>query len=261
VRTWLETPDSPYTPTEAEWPALEAALAASPEERPAKLQAAAAAMPEVGDNAPQFVDTVLARERDQRLAVRAEQLVQRLAPGAPEAFVTRASGVVSDLLDPHAGPGASAEVTVTGLPVVAAQIEHDLLRGLWTALALLLGVGALALLVLTRKPVDTALAVLAAAASTLVTLAAAGTFGFGVDSGSAALFLVPPVAALVASGSPSATRFRAAFLVALGAAGLALLLVGLAPVSRIGMALAVGAGSAAVASQLVGRRRATGTPG
>jgi hypothetical protein len=212
----------------------------------------------VADNADQFIETVLARERDQFLALRTVHLLQGLGKGAPEAFVVRAAGVLTDLLDPHAGPGASAEVTVTGLPVVAAQIEHDLLRGLWTALALLVGVGALALLLLTRNLVDTALAVLAAVASTLVTLAAAGTFGFGVDSGSAALFLVPPVAALVASGAPSATRYRAAFLVALGAAGLALLLVGLAPVSRIGMALAIGAGSAAVASQLVGRRRAPG---
>jgi len=255
VRAWLATPDSPYTPTETEWPALEEALKAAPAERASKVQAAVAAFPDVGENAAQFTETVLAREHDQRLAVRAAQLVHQLAPAAPEAFATRAAGVLTDLLDPHASVGASAEVTITGLPVVAGQIEHDLLRGLWTALGVLLGVGALALLVLTRRLVGTALAVLAAAAAALVTLAAAGTFGFGVDSGSASLFLVPPLLALVAHGAPPETRMRAAFLVALGAAGLALLLVGLAPVSRIGMALAVGAGSAALFAQLLGRRR------
>lgn len=257
VRAWLATPDSPYSPTDAEWEQLEVALAVAPAERAAKVEAVAASFPDVGEHAKELTETILTREHDSRLAVRASQLVEKLASGAPEAFTVRATGVLTDLLDPHGGVGEAATVTVTGLPVVAAQIEHDLLRGLWTALAVLLGGGALALLVLTRKPLDTALAVLAAAAATAVTLGTAGTFGFGVDSGSAALFLVPPVAALVASGLPSSTRHRAGFLVALGAAGLALLLVGLVPVSRIGLALAVGLGAAAVASQVVGTRRAS----
>ncbi|MEW5740722.1 MAG: hypothetical protein AB1938_17475 [Myxococcota bacterium] len=257
VRAWLATPDSPYSPTDGEWAQLVPGLAAPEAERRAKLEATAATFPDVGDHAKEFVETLLTREHDQRLAVRAAQVVERLAPGAPEAFVVRATGVITDLLEPHAGAGEAATVTVTGLPVVAAQIEGDLLHGLWTALGLLLGVGALALLVLTRRLVDTALAVLAAAAAGAATLGTTGTFGFGVDSGSAALFLVPLVAALVASGAPSSTKQRAGFLVALGAAGLALLLVGLAPVSRIGLALAVGLGAAAVAAQLVGTRRAT----
>ncbi|MCC6335379.1 MAG: MMPL family transporter [Myxococcales bacterium] len=255
VRAWLATPDSPYSPTDAEWAQLEVALAVAPAERAAKVEAVAASFPDVGEHAKELTETILTREHDSRLAVRAAQLVERLAPGAPEAFTVRAAGVITDLLDPHPGTGEAATVTVTGLPVVAAQIEGDLLRGLWTALGLLLGVGALALLVLTRRLLDTALTVLAAAMAAAVTLGTTGTFGFGVDSGSAALFLVPPVVTLVAGGAPGSTRRRAAFLVAVGAAGLALLLVGLAPVSRIGLALAVGLGAAAASAQLVGTRR------
>jgi predicted RND superfamily exporter protein len=256
VRAWLATSDSPYTPSDAEWAQIEAALATPPEERAARLEEAAATFADVGAHAKDLAATILTREHDERLAVRAAQLVDALAHEAPEAFTVRATGVVTDLLDPPAGAGESAQVTVTGLPVVAAQLEGDLLRGLWLAIAVLLGAGALALFVLTRRLLDSALAVLAAAAATAVTLGTVGRFGFGVDAGSAALFLLPVVAALVASGSPASTRLRASFFVGLGAASLPLLWVGLAPVSRVALALAVGLGAAAVASQRVGTMRA-----
>ncbi|MEW6435167.1 MAG: hypothetical protein AB1730_27010, partial [Myxococcota bacterium] len=220
VRSWLSSPDSPYSPTDAEWPALEAALSAPPAERAEKVKAVAATFPAVAEHAEELTETVLARVRDQRLLARADDLVKRLGDGLPEAFHTRAVGVMADLLEPHAGAGESASVLVTGLPVVTAQIQSDLMGGLWKALALLIGVGALALLVLTRKPVDALLAALAAAVASAVTLGTTGTFGFGVDSGSASLFLVPPLAALVASGGPRSTALRVGFLVALGTAGL-----------------------------------------
>lgn len=255
VRAWLETPDSPYTPTDAQWAQFVAALDGPFAQRDEALRAAAAAIPEIGDNAPQFVETLAARLQDAYVAVRVDRALERLAPRAPEAFVVRASGVLTDLIVPHASSGEAAAVTVSGLPVVAAQIEADLLHGLWTALAWLLGVGAVALLLVTRRPLQTGLAVLAALAATAVTLAVVGTLGLGVDSGSASLFLVPAVAALMATGAPRATGQRAGFLVALAAAGLALLLVGLAPVSRIGAALAVGLGAVAVASQVVAAPR------
>jgi hypothetical protein len=250
----LSSPDSPYAPTDAEWAQLESALSAPPAERAAKVEAVAASFPDVAAHAQEFTDTVLARLHDEQLAARAKRLVAMLGDGLPEPFRVRAVGVMADLLEPHAGAGEAATVTVTGLPVVTAQLEKDLMGGLWKALALLVGAGALALVVLTRKPMDALLAALAAATAAAVTLGTTGTFGFGVDPGSASLFLVPPLVAFVASGAPPSTRWRTGSLVALGAAGLALLLVGLAPLSRIGLALAVGLGAAAAASHLLGAR-------
>lgn len=253
VRDWLATPDSPFQPTDDEWKRMEAALSAPEAERGTKLTEVAKSIPALSEHAEQLVDTVLARERDHALSVRAAQLAGRL--GVEDAtFKLRAVGALCDLLDPHAHAGESAKVTISGLPVVAEQIERDLLRGLWTALAMLLGLGAVLLLLVTRNPGDSLRALLAAAAATAVTVAAAGTLGFGVDSGSASLFLVPPLASLVAFGAPRTTRLRAAFLVAIGAASLALLLVGLAPMSRIATVMAIGLGATAVATQLLGRR-------
>jgi len=187
VHAWLSTPDSPYSPTDAEWAQLEPALSAPPAEREAKMLAVAGSFPEVAEHAQEFTETVLARVRDQRLAVRAEDLVAMLGDALPEPFRIRAVGVMADLLEPHAGAGDAATVRVTGLPVVTSQIQSDLMGGLWKALALLIGVGALALVVLTRKPVEALLATLAAATAAAVTLGTTGTFGFGVDSGSGAL--------------------------------------------------------------------------
>ena len=63
------------------------------------------------------------------------------------------------------------------------------------------------------------------------------------------------VLAFAASGRPFSTTTRTGFFVALGVASLAFLVVGLAPVSRIGVTLAFAFGAAVVAAHVARERR------
>jgi hypothetical protein len=162
-------------------------------------------------------------------------------------------------LDPHQEGGAAAQVTVTGLPVVASELERGLMGGLWKALAMLVLVGPLVLLVLTRRVSLALRALVEATIATAVTMAVAGVLGFGVDSGSATLFLLPPMVALIAANGVGSGRLTTAFIVALAAAALALLLVGLVPVSRISTAVAIGLGAVAAVNSLSRRFRPPAT--
>jgi predicted RND superfamily exporter protein len=239
VKTWLASPDSPYAPTDVEWVKLEAALSAPSEERLAKLVAASTTFPDVSGHEQDFSETVLARVKDQQIAVRAESLVAKLGTNLPEAFVSRATGVIAEVLEPQVNAGEKATIEVLGLPMIAPDLQSALMSGLWRGLGMLVLIGALVLLLLSRQLGGSVKAALAAALASMLTLGTTGTFGFGVDSGSAALFLLPP-----------STTIRTGFLVAFGAASLAFLVVGLAPVSRIGLTLAIAFGASAAAAHV-----------
>ena len=250
LRTWLDSGDSPYRPTDEEWGRLELALAAPEAERHARLTEVAASFQQLTDPAMagQLVDSVLVREKDLRLNHRAAVLAARLFAADPAR--THAQGIFADLLDPHENAGSAATVTVSGLPVMTEQLERDLLELLLRALALLLGIGTLALVVAERRPSKALRRFLEAAVATTLTLAIAGTFGPGIDSGCITLFLIPPLASLLAADSE---RLPSGILVALSAASATLLLVGLAPISRLGAAMAIALASVAVV-QAISRR-------
>lgn len=252
VRTWLMGPDSPWAPEGDEWERLAAALSTEPAGREAAIRAVAQGIETLEGHEDEVTASLLSRLRDETLLARAQYGVRALGDGLPETFRLQATGVLVDVLDPPAGAGDAAQVTVTGLPVERARIEADLMGGLRAALVFQLVAGFLALLVMGYRPKAAVGATLAAALAAAATLGTTGTFGFGVDSGSASLFLVPSLVALVAFGGPPSTTLRAGFLVALGAAALSLLLVGLAPLSRIALALAVGLPAAAITSQWLG---------
>lgn len=255
VKTWLASPDSPYAPTDAEWTKLDEALATPEAERLAKTQAVAGTFADVAGHEQEFAETLLARLKDQRLTLRAETHVAQLGEKLPDAFRLRAIGVFVDLLEPQANAGDQATVEVLGLPMVAPGLEHASLQGLWEGLAALIIIGALVLLLLSRDAGFAVKTALGAALATALTVGTTGAFGFGIDSGSAPLFLLPPLLALAASGKPSSTAMRTGFFVALGVASLAFLVVGLAPVSRIGVTLAFAFGSAVFAAHVARERR------
>ncbi len=237
LKKWLNSGDSPFQPTEEQWAQLEPAL-----DDPAKLAAIAAQLD--AEHADELVASLTAHLHDLRLNLQAMALVDRVWDrAAPAAARIRAQGIFADGLDPHAADGSSAVITVTGLPVVAKQIAHDLIAGLWRTLAILLAAGGVATLVFTRSP----RALLEAALATVATLA----LGFGVDPSSLAIFLLPPLAAFLVSGSE---RLPAAFCLAFATAGAGLLLAGALPISRMGTALAVGL--VAIALTHVAMRRA-----
>lgn len=245
LEKWLASGDSPYQPTREQWSQLATALRGPDDGRVAKLSAVTATFTELGDpsHAAQLVESVLAREKDLRLSLHALALTDRLWPTAPDAARIRAQGIFADHLDPHAGPGAAAAVTVTGLPVVAAHIEAESLSSLWRALGLLLGVGALVHLASTRKPAAALRALLEAALAAGITFAA-GAAWLGADPGSLALYLLPPLAALAVQDS--AGRAVPGILLALAASCGLLLFTGSLPLMRIGWVLTVGLGAVAL---------------
>jgi hypothetical protein len=226
VKKWLDSEDSPYQPTPQEWEKLEAALDSPDAERREKLTAA---VPDPAI-AAQLVDTLLAREKDIRLHHRAAELAGKLFTEEPAR--SHAEGVFADLLDPHANAGEAAKVSVTGLPVLAALIARELSDTLWRSFGLLLGiVGVIAFVARLKR------AVVEALLATAVTLAVAGVLGLGIDTGCLTIFLLPPLAMLLTSGSK---QLPSGVLVAFALAGAVLVASGVAPVARLGAALAVG---------------------
>jgi len=261
VRAWLLSPDSPYQPTQDAWARLAAAMSVSEAERPARLTEVASSLPGLDEGlAGKLVDSIVTRERDLWRNARASALAEGLwskEGEVPEAFKQRALGVLVEALDAQADAGDAATLVVSGLPVESALVEHDLLQGLWRAIATLWVLGGLLLLLVTRAARQVTRALIEAGVATALMVAVCGTLGYGIDSGSAATCLIPPLAALFASGRVGAggdeRRFHwlpAAFLAALGATALTLLLLGVLPVSRIGLGMAVGCGAVTLVNRL-----------
>jgi predicted RND superfamily exporter protein len=244
LHAWLSSPDSPYQPTEDQWLRIEAALADP--ERATKLTEAARSFSELDPGmADRLVESVLAREKDLRLNLRA----MSLAEGFPEAMRSRAQGIFADLLDPQEGGGDAAKVRVSGLPVIAEQLEQDALQSIWRALGLVLGAGAVALLVLTRKPGQVLRAVVEAAVAVLLAFALVGAVGPGLDAGSAPVILLPALIAFLGAS----TRPTTTFLIGSAFASLTLLAVSSGPVFRLGVVITIALACSMVVSAASGR--------
>lgn len=242
LHAWLFSAESPVQPTEEQWARLAEAL-------PKGADALAAAA--TGFEEPkQLADTLLGREKDLRLALRALALADALWPNAPADARTRAQGVFADHLEPQAGAGEAATIAVTGLPVIAPRAEQVTLLHLFLALGILVCVagGAVSTLERTTGPVLTT-AVAAAAP-----LAVAAALGPGIDPGALTVFLLVPCAALIADrGNRATTEVALAFSAAL----VLLAATRVLPVARIGVAL--GVGLAAIAAQLLLAQRTSAT--
>lgn len=239
LQRWLASGESPFQPTPEQWAKLAAALDA-----PEALAKVAA---ELGiEDAQPLVDSIVGRQKDLRLALHALARADALWPGAPAAVRTRAQGIFADHLDPHLGAGDAATITVTGLPMIAPQIERDSRFALFRALGLLLVLGGAVLFAVTRSPRPLVEAALASAAP----LAVVGALGPGIDPGSAAIYLLIPGLAFVAHG---ASRVTAEVALAASATTALLAVTGVLPIARIGTALGVGL-AAVAALQLLGRR-------
>jgi hypothetical protein len=253
LHTWLGSDDSPYKPTDDEWTALSAALAGSSTGVRERLIGATASMDGLKTRGitAEFIDAVVTRQKDLRQSARAQLLAQSLWAGkgdVPEGFRMRVQGAIADALDPPP-TGGDVAITLSGLPVLAGLIASDLRAGLVTAAEWLLVIGAVALIVLSLKPVPAARRAIEAAAAMALTVIVCRSAGVDIDSGSATLYLVPAAACLVASSAGEwAARWGAVFLVALAAGGLALLVPGVLPVTRVGSVMAIGLGTAGFVS-------------
>jgi hypothetical protein len=262
MQAWFASPDAPWQPAPGEWERLAAALRGSADGRRERLSAAAQAVPALAQaGADELVETALARHADFALEARAQLLADSLWDGraVPEPLRVRAAGVVADLLDPPARAAAEMPVVVSGMPAVATRVEHDLLDGLWKALGVLLGLGALAAGLLRAHSRPALRALLRGALATALVLALARLTGLQVDSGSATVFLLPPLLALVCAAEPGDEPSWAALL-APAAAGAALLFTGVLPMVRIGAALTTGLLAVAAVTALGRRLQAAVAP-
>jgi hypothetical protein len=262
LRQILQSPDSPYRPSDQEWPTLATALEDGPRGLRDRLAAVTASMKRLhaeGVDAA-FIDMLVERERGVRLAVRSEKLLTRLLPvtssvtskgpglpgtiadwaTAPAGLRDRAEGAITDLIDPETDPG-QATMTVRGLPVVAGAIAASSLSKTWRALASVFALGVVVIPFLGIPA--TVRRFLIAAAATGLTFLAARAAGMELDVGSKGVYVLPAILGLFTSTSTPATR---SFLLALGAAMLPLCFTGAEPVTRL--AAAAAASFASVAS-------------
>ncbi len=245
LQAWLGSADSPYRPSAEDWARIRAALEAPESEKGARLDDVSKALPGLGDAdlSRKFRDTLLDREKALRLAARAGGLASALWAGVPETAAHRATGIFADLLDPHAGAGESATVTVSGLPVVAPEAEGTLLRGLWLALAVLIGVSALGILAGSRSSTRAARAAFAGSLATVFIGGALVGLGYRLDPTASIVLFAAPLAAIVLSlpgPSESGQRVARAFLRLVGMAAVPLLLVDVLPLVRLAVVLAIG---------------------
>ncbi|MBM4396870.1 MAG: hypothetical protein FJ087_14420 [Deltaproteobacteria bacterium] len=266
VSAYLASPSSPFEPSPDDLARLAAAIGGDDAGRTGRLLAALSATPALveggrADIAAEAAGTLDRLCRDTDLEARAVGLGERLLAGsaAPSpAALGRVRGALADVV---AGPppgGERVKVTISGFPALAPRIAGNLTVGLWAASSAAIVAIALAMVVAARGRVRIAARVAAEAGfATLIAFGAAGLW-FQTDSSSATLFLIAPIAACLSSGAlePDGRRplFPATFALAIAVGSLGLLAIGVAPISRIGLAVAVSAAAAAVATWRPGTR-------
>jgi predicted RND superfamily exporter protein len=259
LKTYLASPDSPYSPNETEWTQLSTAIVGGPGDLHARVAAATGGMEglEATGHGEEFVGTVLEHVGDLRLEARSRQLAIQLLGGAPSTPVDpRVQGALADLLDPQPNGGTTAQLTVSGLPVVAGAIEADLKGNLWKALAVLLGVSTLLLLALTMSPGIAMRGLLTASVTTAATLLLCRLLGVQIDSGSATLYLLPALLGFLSAGGLGISGlYPIAGLLGIAAGSVSLLSTGTLPVIRIGEVMAIALSTSAIVLFLSAVRR------
>jgi hypothetical protein len=241
---YLRSPDSPWQPDDSQWAAIEAAIredGGEPGPRFADV-AAKGALP------PDLVETLKVREKDIRVAVRSAMLTEHLIGGAqaPEACAARLQGAMADFIAPHAGNGSDVQFRVTGFPVLASGIAAEFKHGMLAAALLLIAACAALIFVTSMKPLPVFRAGLDAALATVLTFALGWALRVQMDSGSATLYLLPPVLSFLASpwlfsdSPPDRGRWAPAFVMGFSLSALSILVTTVLPTIRIGAAMAIG---------------------
>lgn len=251
LREYMEGPEAPFTPNAEEWAVLSRALGnadvASLEAKSLlPLLEELRTVKDLGLTKSEVLEvahTLLTKALFLDAKVRAEEAVKVLFGEQGEVarqIALRVEGVFLDfLLGPHE-PG-DVRFFVTGYPLVARAAERELQDGLLRTLAAVIFAVLAALFFSssrgTKRQVLFALPGLVLAAA--VPYGLSGLLAINVDFGSAAVILCGPVASgLVTCDRSSQARLSLVFAASVGASSLTLTLIGLLPVSRIGILLA-----------------------
>jgi hypothetical protein len=276
IHDYMQSAESPFAPTEDEWKSLAEALSSPAEGRAERLRNVVTGLPgfKAMDYPPEVAQQVADTLEEQLSSALADSrvtgLVDALLASAgssreevPRAFVSRAEGVLHDLLSPSTSSGEDVRITVSGFPAVMVRVESTLIHGVWWAI-LVIWAGMLVLgLAATRRIGGMLRAGFEAAVATALTLGIGRLVGVEIDSAAAPLYLLAPVVSYFVSPWPHgpviphpapactawhsdspATGFaatRAAWIMAaaLALAPLSLLLAGVLPVMRLGLLMAI----------------------
>ncbi|MBI5528960.1 MAG: hypothetical protein HY897_21745 [Deltaproteobacteria bacterium] len=241
---YLGSPDSPWQPDGSQWSAIASAIREDGGEPGARFAELAAG----GVVPADLAETLKVREKDIRVAVRSAALAERLTDGAtvPEAYAARLQGALADFIAPHPGNGSDVQFRVTGFPVLASGIAAEFKHGILAAAVLLLAACAALIFMTSMKPLPIFRAAVDAALATALTFALGWVLRVQMDSGSATLYLLPPVLSFLASpwlfaeDPPDRGRWAPAFAMGFSLSALSILVTTVLPTIRIGAAMAIG---------------------
>jgi hypothetical protein len=217
------------------------------------------------DTQARLAQAIQEKYRDLTLNLKVNAIMQALYPkgmaNLPSGFAARLRGVFADLVEPCPGPG-KIRFRVSGFPLLAPEIAHDLRQGVWgSALVVILAMMLFALF-LAPSPLGGLAAAGEACLALLLTVAVAWLSGAGIDSNSATLYLIPVIAVFFLSsrlyGQGKGYRFPEAFALALAAAGLSIVTAWVLPVVRVGMVMSVGLLSTVLVTRVMVRRQDRG---
>ena len=260
LRISMLSDESPFEPTAAEWATMANLLQAVPGSKPA-LAAAITGMKgyKEMEYPPEVAAEVASMLFDQRQSLlvnnRAESLMTRLqaslgsGPSAM-AYAKRARGIFIELIDPATPTEDDLQIAVSGFSAIVPAVEKQVLGMVWWSALILWGILLLVILLLTRSPGTVLRGSLEAATAVVLTFALGWMTRINLDSASAVIYLLPPVAAWYCSpglhtgANPAAglpgNRLAPTICLALAAASLSLLVSGVMPVFRLGAVLTIG---------------------
>ena len=275
LRQAMQSDESPFEPTGEEWAAMEKLLQTVPGSQKS-LATAIAGMDGFKDMEypPEVAAEVASMLFEQRRAMlvndRADTLMLKLkaslgsGPSA-RAYAKRARGILIELLDPATPDTDDLQIAVSGFPAVIPAVEQQVLEMVWWSALILWGVLLLVVLLLTRCPRTVLRGALEAATAMVLTFALGWMTRVNLDSASAVIYLLSPVAAWYcspglhsggnhAAGLPG-NRLAPAICLALAAASLSLMVSGVMPVFRLGAVLTLGLTCTAAIAVLARRVR------
>lgn len=270
LHEYLASGASPFAPTDEDWAVLATILAGPLAGMSDRLAAAlpslasykAAELPE--DVAGRLATTLATQVRDRHESLLSESLARKWLEGidpakVPDSLNARLKGVFSTLVAGEPKPEKEPVFTISGFPALGPVVEAQLMGGLRRSVAVVLGVFLLLAVIAGITRPGHLRAIPEAVIATLATFALGTAFGLNVDSNSATLYLLPPTITWFLSpglADPEGYHgwFPWAFALAFAVAATSIALVGVLPVVRLGVVMALGllasAGSAALGSYL-----------
>jgi len=264
LRTHAESPEAPFQPSEDEWAAMAALLGSlDAGDRLAEVIAEAPGFAEMeypDGVAAAFAEELLAVREGALRSVRVDSALARFTDGKadlPQELTMRAGGILADLLDGVSTRDDAVEMTISGSPVVAFELNAPVVIGVWKGAVLIWVLMAVFAWLITRRIRRMVVVAVEVGVATLYTFTLGWFLGVDMDPASAPLYLLPPLLGYFVSPwlfkrskdtAPAGNRFVSAFTVALALAALSLLQTGVMPLVRVGAVTAIGLGLVTLSS-------------